>query len=138
MTASLPTTWTPTTLREVALPTKLWNPQREPREQFWYIDVSAVSREDFRVRAAQLVKGSEAPSRARKIVQTGDEIFATVRPTLRRIAFVDPEFNDQIASTAFCVVRPNQELAIPRFLYYLLLTDPLNEEIAKFESGASY
>jgi len=84
------------------------------------------------------VKATQAPSRARKIIQTGDAIFATVRPTLRRIAFVEERFNDQIASTAFCVVRANRQKAIPRFLYYALQTDFLNEEVAKFQSGASY
>ena len=138
MTTSPATTWIATTLRDVSLSTKLWNPQREARNEFWYIDVSAVSRESYRIRAPQRVRGAEAPSRARKIVKTGDSIFATVRPTLRRVAFVGPEFDNEIASTAFCVVRPNRERAVPRFLYYLLVTDTLNEEIAKFESGASY
>jgi len=138
MDMPLPKSWAEKTLREICEPTKLWNPQRDARDEFWYIDVSAVSRESFAIREPQRIKGIEAPSRARKIVQSGDAIFATVRPTLRRVAFVSPEFNDQIASTAFCVVRANREKASPRFLYYLLLTDFLNEEIAKFESGANY
>jgi type I restriction enzyme S subunit len=133
-----PNSWVEVPLREVCNSTKQWNPQREPREEFWYIDVSAVSRESCTIREPQRVKGRGAPSRARKIVQAGDSIFATVRPTLRRVAFVDEEFDKQIASTAFCVVRPNREKVSPRFLYYLLRTDFLNEEIAKFESGASY
>ncbi|MEW6211159.1 MAG: restriction endonuclease subunit S [Acidobacteriota bacterium] len=135
---SLPETWVERTLREVCEPTKLWNPQRDVRDEFWYIDVSAVSRESYAIREPQRIKGTEAPSRARKIVQSEDAIFATVRPTLRRVAFVGPDFDNQIASTAFCVVRANREKASPRFLYYLLLTDFLNDEIAKFESGASY
>lgn len=138
MTTSLPTNWTETTIRDVTLPTKSWNPQRDLREEFWYIDVSAVSRESCSIRAPQRVKGLDAPSRARKIIATADALFATVRPTLRRVAFVDHQFDNQIASTAFCVVRANRDRAVPRFLYYLLLTDFLNDEIAKFESGASY
>src|SRR5690348_2251465 len=122
--------WQQMTIREVCDPTQAWNPQKEPRDQFWYVDVSAVSRDSLSIRGPQRIKASEAPSRARKIVRAGDTIFATVRPTLRRIAFVGYEFDDQIASTAFCVLRPNQSKAVPRFLYYALQTDQLNEEIA--------
>lgn len=130
--------WPETTLRSICNPTQIWNPQKDKRDEFWYVDVSAVSRESLSIRNPQLVKASKAPSRARKIIKTGDTIFATIRPTLRRIAFVDKQFDNQIASTAFCVVRPNTDAAVPRFLYYLLQTDRLNEEIAKFESGANY
>ncbi len=138
MTTDHSTTWQTTTIRSICEPMRVWNPQKELRDEFWYVDVSAVSRDSLSVREPQRVRASEAPSRARKIIQMGDTIFATVRPTLRRIAFVDQRFDDQIASTAFCVVRPNRVKAVPRFLYYLLQADQLNEEIARFESGASY
>jgi len=125
-------------LRSVCEPTRIWNPLREPRDEFWYVDVSAVSRESLAIQAPQKVKAAQAPSRARKIIQTGDAIFATVRPTLRRIAFVEKQYDNQIASTAFCIVRANRQEAVPRFLYYALQTEFFNEEVAKFQSGASY
>lgn len=130
--------WTPTTLRAICQPTQLWNPQRDPRDMFTYIDVSAVSRQSLAIREPQRISGKEAPSRARKIIREGDTIFATVRPRLRRVALVGREFDGQIASTAFCVLRPDGDHVNPYFLYYLLLTDVLNEEVAKLESGASY
>jgi type I restriction enzyme S subunit len=138
MPATIPQNWQETTLRATCEATRTWNPLKEPRDHFWYVDVSAVSRDSLAIREPQRIKANEAPSRARKIIHSGDTIFATVRPTLRRIAFVEKEFDDQIASTAFCVLRPNTNKAVPRFLYYVLQTDQLNEEIAKFESGASY
>jgi type I restriction enzyme, S subunit len=138
MITELPKNWQEKTIRSVCEPTRLWNPQREQRDKFWYVDVSAISRAAFAIREPQQVIAEQAPSRARKIIQTNDTIFATVRPTLRRVAFVGKQFDNQIASTAFCVVRANKQQAVPRFLYYVLLTDFLNEEIAKFESGASY
>ena len=134
----LPPIWRHAPLRDVCKPTRTWNPAREPRDEFWYVDVSAVSRESLAIRSPQRTQASSAPSRARKIIRSGDALFATVRPTLRRVAFVGEEFDNQIASTAFCVVRADPSKACGRFLYYLLLTDFLNEEIAKYESGASY
>src|SRR5687767_1849190 len=103
MHAPMPTTWTELTLRDVCEPTAIWNPQRETRDEFWYIDVSAVSRNSYAIRDPQRIKGKHAPSRARKIVRAGDAIFATVRPRLRRVALVSEEFDRQIASTAFCI-----------------------------------
>lgn len=134
----LPSSWKRPTFKEVCLPTSQWNPSKEKRERFTYIDVSAVSRDSCTIEEAQAISAPEAPSRARKIVRTGDSLYATVRPTLRRIAFVDHEYDDQIASTAFCVLRPDKKEITPRFIYFLLQTDFINEEITKHESGASY
>jgi type I restriction enzyme S subunit len=138
MEAQIPQDWRQVQLRSTCEPTSIWNPIREPRDEFWYVDVSAVSRENLTIQSPQRVKGAQAPSRARKIVRTGDVIFATVRPTLRRIAFVGDQFDNQIASTAFCVIRANRQEADPRFLYYAVQTDAFNEGVATFQSGASY
>jgi type I restriction enzyme S subunit len=134
----LPGTWRRSIFKDVCLSTIQWNPSKEKRERFTYIDVSAVSRNSCAIQQPQVVSAKEAPSRARKIVLVGDSLYATVRPTLRRIAFVDHDYDNQIASTAFCVLRPNTNEVTPRFLYFLLQTDFINDEITKHESGASY
>src|SRR5206468_8932864 len=67
-----------------------------------------------------------------------DVIYATVRPSLKRVAWIEPQHNDQIASTAFCVVRANQKRAASKFLYYVLLSDAVNRKIIEHERGASY
>src|SRR5437879_6497255 len=96
---NFPPHWRRVTLRSVCEQTQVWNPLREPRDEFWYVDVSAVSRESLSIEAPQRVKAAQPPSRARKTIHTGDVIFATVRPTLRRIAFVEKQYDNQIAST---------------------------------------
>ena len=130
--------WTETTLRAVCLKTIQWKPKTEPRGDFYYIDVSAVSNDTFTITSPQAVTGTTAPGRARKIVHTRDVIYATVRPTLRRIALVPSEYHDHIASTAFCVVRADRKFAVPEFLYFLLLSDQANNAIAEAQHGASY
>ena len=130
--------WKTTTFRAVCLRTKQWNPSKEPREHFEYIDVSAVSRESCEIEQPQLVDVKTASSRARKIVHAGDCLFATIRPRLLRVAHVGPEYDNQIASTAFCILRPNPEKAVSRFLYFLLRCDFIVDAIASRESGASY
>lgn len=80
----------------------------------------------------------KAPSRARKILQKGDSIFATIRPRLQRVAFVDSRHDGEIASTAFCLLRPKLDKVVPRYLYYLLRTNFVLDRIALHEGGASY
>src|SRR4051794_17648762 len=96
-------------LREVCLKTRLTDPGKDPTRSFRYVDVSSVSNESFRVIGAKELLGKDAPSRARKIIRADDIIFATVRPSLRRVALVPPELDGQVCSTGFCVLRVNRE-----------------------------
>ena len=73
-----------------------------------------------------------APSRARKLVKTGDTIFATVRPTLRRIAQIPSSLDSEIVSTAFCVLRPNRSIIHPDFLYFAMQLDDVTDRIAAY------
>ena len=78
--------WQEVSLADVTLATKNWNPKNDPRVEIRYVDVSAVSRDELRIVGTVNYSPDNAPSRARKIVCSGDTIFATVRPALRRIA----------------------------------------------------
>ena len=65
-------------------------------------------------------------------------IFATVRPTLKRVALVPEDLDGQVVSTAFCVLRANRTKADPRFIYYSLLTEGFMNRVRNLERGASY
>ena len=100
--------------------------------------MSAVSNTSFRITGATPTLGSEAPSRARKAIETDDVLFATVRPTLKRIALVPAELDGAIASTGYCILRCDKAKAEPGFLYSFLITDHFNARMAGLERGASY
>jgi type I restriction enzyme S subunit len=85
-----------------------------------------------------MFKGSEAPGRARKIIKNGDVIFATIRPTLRRIAPIDRTLDGQIASTAFCILRPKRDLVDPGFLYFAVRDPKFVDAIGQHQRGSSY
>ena len=138
MNTDAPRGWELRSLRSACLKTEVWNPAREKRVQFQYIDVSAVSNESFSIVSTTPTTASEAPSRARKIVRKEDVLFATVRPSLHRVAMVGEDLDDQIASTAFCVVRANPNEADARFLYYKLLTPEFVQQVAEYKRGVSY
>jgi type I restriction enzyme S subunit len=138
MAESSPSSFELHPLTDLCQRTAVWNPDKEPRSRVAYVDVSAVSSERLRIVQPQKLNASDAPSRARKIVRTGDIIFATIRPALSRIALVPPELDGELASTAFCVIRPQVEKLLPEFAYYAVQADEFVQAVVRHERGASY
>lgn len=130
--------WRTCRIGDVTQRTRQRNPATEPKKRFTYIDVSAVSNTSFRITAPAELLGVEAPSRARKVVHSGDVLFATVRPTLKRVALVPEHLHDQIASTGYIVLRANSVDLDSRYLYFRLLTDEFIRRMRELERGANY
>jgi type I restriction enzyme, S subunit len=135
---SPPSEWPQRRLGELTVRAATWNPKSDSTEHVRYVDVSGVDRVKLCIVAEATYSARDAPSRARKIVQTGDTIFATVRPTLRRIAQVPASLDGEIVSTAFCVLRPNPDQVDPDFLFFATQLDSVMSNIAALETGASY
>lgn len=102
-----------------------------------YIDLSSVDRNDFSITAPQTIDKNNAPSRAKQIVKYGDVVFATTRPTLRRVCKINDDYNGQICSTGFCVLRPKKDV-ITDWIFYNLVYDGFYKYIEPFQTGASY
>lgn len=103
-----------------------------------YVDVSAVSRESLQIESTASFKLKDAPGRARKRILKGDVIFATVRPSLLRTAVVPQELDNQVCSTAFCVLRENRERTAEGFIRYVVQRERFVQQLAAIETGASY
>jgi len=129
--------WETKQLGEVLQKTETVNPLQSPQAEFDYIDVSSVSNTTFQIEATQRLKGKDAPSRARKLVRTNDIIFATIRPTLQRIAIVPDHLNQQVCSTGYFVLRPKQGID-HRFVFYFLFTEDFTSQMESLQKGASY
>ena len=102
--------WQRKSLGEILQKTETVNPLQSPEAEFDYIDVSSVSKSTFQIEATQRLKGKDAPSRARKLVRANDVLFATIRPTLQRIAIVPEHLANQVCSTGYFVLRPAPEI----------------------------
>lgn len=133
----VPESWEAVTLNDLVEDTPQVNMRSEREREIQYIDVSSISREFLRIDSTERYILKDAPGRARKKVKTGDVIFATVRPTLLRIARISSEHNEQVCSTAFCVLRDKNK-TIGRFIYYLVQREEFIKRLATIESGASY
>ena len=77
---------------------------------FQYIDLTSVDRETDTILATQIINSKDAPSRAKQIIKEGDVLFATTRPTLKRICRIPHNYQNSICSTGFCVLRPLEEV----------------------------
>ena len=129
--------WQTKTLGDVLARTETTDPTRLPNTEFDYIDVSSVSNETLTIQEAQRLKGKDAPSRARRLVRANDVVFATIRPTLRRIAIVPAELDGQVCSTGYFVLRAKPEVDF-RFVFYFLQTEDFMAAMEKLQKGASY
>ncbi len=129
--------WQTKTLGEVLERTETFDPTRTPTTEFEYIDVSSVSNQTLTIQDTQYLIGKNAPSRARRLVKANDVLFATIRPTLRRIAIVPETLDQQICSTGYFVLRAQPE-ADHRYLFYFLQTAGFMTAMEKLQKGASY
>lgn len=129
--------WVTKALGDVLQKTETDDPARAPLREFDYVDVSSVSNQTFRIEQTQRLAGKDAPSRARRLVRTNDILFATVRPTLRRIAIVPSSLDKQVCSTGYFVLRP-KDILDPRFVFYWLFTDAFMASMERLQKGASY
>lgn len=129
--------WEEKTFGEVLLKTESVDPTKKPDEEFIYLDVSSVNKETKEIENASSVMGKDAPSRARKLIRTNDVIFATVRPTHSRVALITEEYNEQVCSTGYFVLRAKDFLN-NNLVFYFLLTYGFNKQMEKLQKGASY
>ena len=130
--------WETKRLGEVLEKTETVNPAvLFPNAEFEYIDVSSVSNMAYMIEKTQRLKGKDAPSRARKVVRTNDILFATIRPTLQRIAIVPEHLDKQVCSTGYFVLRPKQGID-HRFVFYWLFTGDFLGQMEHLQKGASY
>ena len=129
--------WEIKKLGEVLVKTEMIDPTKKPEKEFTYLDVSSVNKETKKIEGATILLGKDAPSRARKLVRENDLIFATVRPTHSRVALITEEYDEQVCSTGYFVLRGKENID-NRYLYYFLLTDEFNTRMEKLQKGASY
>ena len=105
---------------------------------FTYIDISSIDRDSKSIVNPQVISTSEAPSRARQELAQGDVIVSTVRPNLNTVAMVMAAHANAIASTGFCVLRPDPNRLDARYLYHWISSEITVRRLASLATGATY
>ncbi|WP_347360834.1 restriction endonuclease subunit S [Vibrio vulnificus] len=108
----------------------------EDTHQFKYIDISSVDRHKKEVVSPTDMLGSDAPSRARKLVNAEDVIVSMTRPNLNAVAKIPKHLEGNIASTGFDVLKP--VLIEPDWLFSVVKSKSFIDSISGTTIGALY
>ncbi len=134
----LPDGWKWVKLGDVCVGYKNTNPRRRPNTKFTYVDISSIDRITKSITNPRVMDGRDAPSRARRMIITGDVLVSTTRPNLNAVAIVDDRLDGQICSTGLCVLRSKGSLVIPHWLYYCAISERFVNSLSDLVSGAMY
>ena len=124
-------------LKNITLPTAniKW---REVKESYLYIDLTSVSIETKTIKETIEITSDNAPSRAQKIIEKDDVIFATTRPTQKRYCLIEDKYSGQIASTGYCVLRAKQSEVLPKWIWHWIASSEFNKYVEENQSGSAY
>lgn len=126
------------TLKSVSLKTTNIKWERSEESEYRYIDLSSVPTGGSSIGDTEIINSENAPSRARQIVHTDDILFGTTRPLLDRVVIVPEEYDRQICSTGYAVIRPDINVVIPSYIYHILRAQNFSAYVEKNQSGAAY
>ena len=133
-----PMGWPDQKLGDVCLKTEQYNPGKQPTKEFKYVDISGVDNISKRINTFRSVLGAEAPSRARKRIRASDVLVSSVRPNLNAAAIVPDYLDSGIASTGFCVLRANQKILDPIYLFSQVCSTHFIDTMVSKARGINY
>lgn len=134
----IPENWLWTELNEICQSVEKTNEKsNNPNKEFLYLDINSIDNKINQIVEPKTYKWADAPSRAQQIVKSGDILFSTVRTYLKNIARVRDEFENQIASTGFCVIRPFRAVN-SKFIFHYTLTNRFIDSLSAIQRGSSY
>ncbi len=94
-----------------------------PNQTVFYIDISSVENETGRFLGYSEVASSDAPSRARRGIRSGDVLLSTVRPNLKAFTLLKEVKNRAIASTGFAILRARRGVTEPAYVLASVCSD---------------
>lgn len=112
-----------------------WN---KAEGQYRYIDLSSVDRDKHCILETQVVNADNAPSRAKQIILKDDVLVGTTRPLLKRYCIIPDDYDNNICSTGFCVLRAEKSIVLPRWIYHNVSSNDFFAHVELFQKGASY
>ena len=118
------------TLNDEALPEST-----DPSLEMNYVDIGGVDAVAG-ITGTEAVVFEKAPSRARRVVRSGDVIVSTVRTYLRAIAAIEAPESNLIVSTGFAVLRPRRLES--SYASYALRAPHFVERVVANSVGVSY
>ncbi len=110
-----------------------FNPVDQPDKVFKYVELSNIESFIGIIDGHSEVLGQEAPSRARRILKSGDVIVSSVQGSLEKVALVSREQDGFLASTGFFQFR--SKVILPEVLLVLARSPILQMQLEKQCTG---
>lgn len=105
---------------------------------FRYVDISCLSRDGVApAESIAVVARADAPSRAQRLLRTGDVLVGTVRPVRGARGIVPAALDGHVASTGICVLRPKSP-ADAGFIHAVVRDPAFTDWCVAHETGTSY
>ncbi len=82
----------------------------EPNKTYRYVELSDINSSLGVINSCTDILGKEMPSRARRLLKTGDVIVSSVQGSLGKVALVGREYSGAVASTGFFQFRSKEIL----------------------------
>lgn len=106
----------------------------DPREHFYYITLSDIDDKSGILKSLKRMEAHELPDRAKRMTQKGDVLVSSLKGSKEKIAIMNSEFNNVVASTGFYVIRDSEYL--PEVLYLIFRSKYYDMFIEQMPSGA--
>lgn len=75
------------------------------------------------------VKNKDLRGQFKKSFRCEDILYSEIRPKNRRFAFIDFNAEDYVASTKLMVIRSNKKYVLPQYLFQILKSDPVINQL---------
>ncbi|EIC22382.1 restriction endonuclease subunit S [Thiorhodovibrio frisius] len=110
----------------------------EQPAQFRYLDISSINQGVIDWSVTRVCSRVNAPSRAQRVVRSGDVLLSTVRPGLKAHGIIRALVDlPLVASTGFAVLRPHQE-SDSAYLFHQLFGNAVASQLRAREVGSNY
>jgi type I restriction enzyme, S subunit len=130
----IPKSWGVAKLKDVAVVNKHNIKSDYPYKNIRYVDISSVF--EGKLGGYSNYSLSDAPSRAKRLVNDGDVIWSTVRPNRKSFLYIYKPFANTVVSTGFAVLSP---VKIPStFLYLHVITEQFVSYLVNNAKGSAY
>lgn len=116
-----------------------WDQKSIYKDKFPYIEIGTVNLIDGSISSMKQVEVKNAPSRAKKVVYSGDVIVSATRPSRGAVVLINEDQDKSICSTGFIVLRDiKNTLYNKKALQLLLRTSFVLKQCEQRQSGGNY
>lgn len=136
----LPFEWKSDRLKDVAMINAASVPANtDPDYEFDYLEISNVNYYGvIDPDAIEHLRFEDAPSRARRRVSRNNTVISSVRPNLQAAAFLPDGHSNLVCSTGFNVVQVLEPRLLPKFAYYVLISEGGRQYFEATAKGVGY